>query len=202
MAAYRTGSLAKKLGVTPQTVRAWVRDEKVPYHRLPSGQLFFTEEDYLAISGEKSDSNDERWVYYVRSSSGGKSSLANQEQQLRDGFPEPIKVIKDIASGLNENRRGLKSLMEMAESGKLTDLAISYPDRLGRFGVKYLESYFSILGVRVHYLSESREQSAEGELIDDFMALIASFGGRLYKLRSKESSKKLLELAQKELESK
>ena len=202
MTTYRTGSLAKKLGVTPQTIRAWVRDEKIPYHRLPSGQLFFTEEDYLSISGEKSDSGVERWVYYVRSSSGRKSSLENQEQQLRDGFPEPIKVIKDSASGLNENRRGLKSLMEMAKNGGLTDLAVSYPDRLSRFGVKYLESYFSILGVRVHYLSGNREQSAEEELIDDFMALIASFGGRFYKLRSKESSKKLLEVAQKELESK
>ena len=37
----RTQEMANLLGVTPQTIRKYVNNNEIPYHRQPSGQLFF-----------------------------------------------------------------------------------------------------------------------------------------------------------------
>lgn len=36
----RTKELANLLGVTPQTIRKYVEDDRIPYHKTPSNQLF------------------------------------------------------------------------------------------------------------------------------------------------------------------
>lgn len=194
----RTSGLAYLTGVTPQTIRKWVKDGKIPFHTSPSGQLFFTPEDQEQILGELPE-REKIWVYYIRSSSGRKSSFENQEKLLRGEYPEPVKILKDAASGLNENRRNLKKLISMVQNGEVTDVAVTMEDRLSRFGVSYLKSIFIQNSVTLHVLSEKEEETPEQELVDDFMALIASFSGRFYKLRSKENSKKLLDIAQREL---
>jgi len=108
--------------------------------------------------------------------------------------------IKDNASGLNENRKGLNRLLDLAERGEITDIIITNKDRLTRFGYAYLERHLNRLGVTIHVLHSKRETSAEQELLDDFMALIASFSGRFYKMRDKAHKLELLQKAQKELE--
>ena len=45
------------------------------------------------------------------------------------------------------------------------------------------------------------EKPAGEELVQDFMSLIASFSGRFYRTRSRENQKKLLSMAEEELES-
>jgi putative resolvase len=93
--------------------------------------------------------------------------------------------IEDVASGLNDRRKGLIKLMNLAKHGKITDLAIRYRDRLTRFGYEYLHQYFESHDVNIHVLDNHiDEKSAQEELVEDLMAIIASFSGRLYGIRS------------------
>lgn len=195
----RTKELADLLGVTPQTIRSYVDKNLIPYHKTPTGQLVFTQEDISQILTTKNLTLPESWAYYLRSSSGKKESLQNQEKLLATTYPKPTIIIKDSASGLNENRKGLEKLITLAQNNQITDIAITTPDRLSRFGIKYLEKLFIQNNVRLHYLNNNSDKSLEQELIDDFMALLASFSGHFYKLRSKQNQQKLLQLAQKEL---
>lgn len=140
------------------------------------------------------------WAHYVRSSSGNQKLLNNQAEQLVSKYEKPEYLVRDSASGLNENRKGLQKLITLAQEGKITDIAITTQDRLTRFGYKYLESLFAQNNVRIHILNQTENTTPEQELLDDFMALIASFSGRFYKLRTRENKKKLLEKAQRELD--
>ena len=48
-----------------------------------------------------------------------------------------VDILTDVASGLNEKRKGLKKLFEYVVNGKVDVVIISYKDRLTRFGFKY-----------------------------------------------------------------
>lgn len=197
MAAIRTAKMAELMGCTPQTIRKWVDTGKIPYHKNPAGQLIFTDEDIKQALGdtEAIAGNEHAWAYYIRSSQGKTSSLNNQEKLLRSQYPQPKYIIKDRASGLNENRKGLKRLITLAKNNDITDIAITNKDRLTRFGYKYLEELFKQNGIKIHYIQTKQTKDAADELMDDFMALIASFSGRFYQQRNKANTRKLLDNA-------
>lgn len=197
MAAVRTAKMAQIMGCTPQTIRKWVDTGKIPYHKNPAGQLIFTEDDIKQALGDSNttNTNKQTWAYYLRSSQGKTSALNNQEKLLRSQYPQPKYIIKDRASGLNENRKGLNRLITLAKNGEITDIAITNKDRLTRFGYKYLEELFQQNGIKLHYIQTKQTKDAADELMDDFMALIASFSGRFYQQRNKANTKKLLDTA-------
>jgi len=202
----RIGEIAKLLGVTRQTVRKYVSENKIPYHRTISGQLCWTEADVEEIKNKMgfvsdADTNKEKiYAFYARSSSGSKTAIESQLNLLKLSYSEAKFIIKDSGSGLNEHRKGLMKLMTLAENREITDIVITNPDRLSRFGNHYLTKYFELNGVKITSLNSKEEKSMEQELIDDFMALLASFSGRFYGIRRKENQKKLLEAATLELE--
>ncbi|AWK70336.1 hypothetical protein CBI38_00870 [Rhodococcus oxybenzonivorans] len=63
---------------------------------------------------------------------------------------------------------------------------------MARFGVAWIERYLSVVGVTVEVLREHGDTSVGEELIDDFMALLASLSGRFYQSRSRLNQCRLL----------
>lgn len=203
MDSIRTGAMARLLGVTPQTIRKYARQGQIPHHTTPGGELYFTEQDIKETLGEHPTPEEHTWAYYIRSSSGNKTIKHSQLEQLQQKYPQAEHVIQDNASGLNENRSGLKKLYKLAEKRAITDIAITNKDRLTRFGFTYLERYFNSQGVEIHVLNAKKDATnPASELIDDFMALLASFAGRYYRMRSRENQHKLLDQARTRLEEK
>lgn len=187
---YTIPGLAKQVGVTPQTVRNWVSKGMIPSHIAPSGRTFFTDEDVNEILNKTQ--NTHTWAHYARSSCGNKTAIQNQLDQLQDKYGTPKYTIKDTVSGLNEKRKGLQRLLDLARDKKITDIAITTEDRLTRFGYEYITRYLTENGVHIHVLTGTTEKQPEAELIDDFMALLASFSGRYYHLRSNKNEKRFL----------
>lgn len=100
-----------------------------------------------------------------------------------------VDVLMDVASGLNEKRRGLKKLFEYVINGKVDVVVVSYKDRLTRFGFKYLEEFFSSHGVRIEVVFGEEPKDLRQELIEDLIAIVSSFAGRLYGMRSRKKKK-------------
>ena len=103
--------------------------------------------DSLGITDSKKRLN----VIYGRvSNTKQKNDLIKQEQILRQfmGAKGVIvdRVFTDIASGMNENRKGLNSLIELVQNGEIDTIYISYKDRLTRFGYSYFEKWFDYYG--------------------------------------------------------
>jgi IS element ISTsi1 orfA, putative resolvase len=214
--------LKKRFGIVPQTIRNYVKQGKLKAIKTANNRYFFEEEEInrfereFILNEQNSNSQlskkaasaslkNESWCFYLRSSEGNKVLLQNQEINLRSHYPEPKFIIKDSASGLNENRSGLRRMINKIKNGEITDVAVTQADRLSRFGNTYLIELFNAYNVKLHVLFDDKslnygfKRDLQHELMKDFMSLIASFSGRFYRLRSFENKVKLLDEAKNKL---
>lgn len=202
----KPGEAARYLHVGYRALRKYQYAGLVkPAAHTPGGQALYDSRDLDELMGASNTvgkEDDTRGIaFYVRSSTGDPALLASQEEMLTRAYGKPWKVYKDKASGLNENRTGLSSLLRDARKGKINRVCITARDRFTRFGYKYLEQLLAYDDVRVVVLDDNlNRKSMQEELLQDFMSLLASFSGKYYKLRSLENKKKLLELAGEELD--
>ncbi len=60
-----------------------------------------------------------------------------------------VATVTEPASGLNERRRGLKTLLKLAAAGAIDVVPVEFRDRLARFGLAYLVQALAAYGVRV-----------------------------------------------------
>ena len=193
MRLYRTGEVAKRLGVSTMTVRRWIKAGKIKAYQ--SGREFRIPESEVLrlLEGKLPD----KVVIYARvSSRDQKEDLERQVEYLKNycstkGY-QVTKILTDISSGLNENRKGLKKLFKLVESGEITKVVITYRDRLTRFGFKYLEQYFNSHGVEIEVIFNDEEKTPEKEVVEDLLAIVTSFAGKLYGARS-HKKKRLVE---------
>jgi putative resolvase len=123
------------------------------------------------------------------SGQGQKDDLAMQLERLqiwaateRKGM-EPL-VLSNMGSGLKASCRQLTRLLKLVCEDKVGEIAITYEDRLTRFGQDYLQALFACFGVTLTVLDPGAERTPEQELTEDLLSLIASFFGRLYGMRS------------------
>lgn len=139
-------------------------------------------------------------LYGRVSGHGQKGDLDTQVERLQSWAATErqgaeILVLDDIGSGLKAGRRHLQRLLKLICEDKVAEVVITSEDRLTRFGQEYLETLFTCFGVTLTVLDPGEEKTPEQELTDDLLALIASFSGWLYGMRS-HKQKELLQCAQ------
>ncbi|MBC7094192.1 MULTISPECIES: IS607-like element ISTsi1 family transposase [Thermococcus] len=191
---YRTGEASKKLGVSKMTILRWIKSGKLKAHRIGKEYRVPESEIKKILEGKIPD---QVAIYARVSSQNQKEDLERQVEYLKNycsakGY-QVAKIITDISSGLNENRKGLKQLFKLVENGEITKVVITYKDRLTRFGFKYLEQYFNSHGVEIEVIFDDEEKTLEEkELVEDLLAIVTSFAGKLYGARS-HKKKRLVE---------
>jgi len=184
----RSGEVAKRLGLHPLTVRRWVKEGKIA--AIPIGR-----EARIPITEVERLLGEQRAgiiVLYGRvSGHADKEDLQRQVQQLeqwalvaRTG--QKTVTLTDIGSGLDTERKSLQRLLALVQDYQVAEVVVTCSDRLTRFGLSYLQALFSGYGVTLTVLHPDEEQTPEQELTADLLALIASFAGRLYGLRSRK----------------
>ena len=93
-------------------------------------------------------------------------------------------VIKDLGSGLNDKKRGLRQLINRICSGEVGRLVITHKDRLLRFGSELIFSLCEHFSTEVVIMNASEESTFEEELAKDVLEIITVFSARLYGSRS------------------
>lgn len=205
----RVKEAANILGVSPGTVRNWCNQGKLPYHLSAASQRIFDKQELLefkSISLGEEIENKERIIFYIRSSNGNDVTMDTQEKKLREEYGEPDCIIKDKASGLNENRKGIKKLLTIvasnpADSSEKIKICVTNRDRLSRFGVGFVEIFAPFHNTEIVILDSGDTKEPHEILLQDFMSLLASFSGKFYRLRGWEQQKKLLKKISAEVES-
>jgi len=183
----RSGEVAKRLGLHPLTVRRWVKEGKIA--AIPIGR-----EARIPITEVERLLGEQRAglvVLYGRvRGHAHKEELQRQVQQLeqwallaRTG--QKTLILTDIGSGLNTERKSLHRLLALVQDYQVAEVVVTCSDRLTRFGLAYLQALFSGYGVTLTVLHPDEDNTPEEEVTQDFLALIASFAGRLYGLRSR-----------------
>lgn len=188
---YTMKEASRILGVSVRRLQIWDKQGKIKCIRTPGGRRRIPESELKRALGVREADVSKRAVVYARVSSHDQKQngdLERQRQSLLEyaeskGY-EVVSILEDVASGLNENRESLNRLFDMVEKREVGAVIVAFKDRLTRFGFKYLERYFASHGVRIEVVNGEEPKDAYQELIEDLIALVSSFAGKLYGLWS------------------
>jgi putative resolvase len=171
------------LGLHPRTIQKWDKQGKVRVIRTLGGRRRIPESEIRRLQGERGIRSV---IGYARvSSATHRDDLERQVEYLRRrGVQE---VISDIASGLNEERKGFLRLLDKVLHNEVDKVVVSYEDRLTRFGFETLRRVFKAHGTSIEVLNQSETKTPQEEMIQDLITIISHFSARLYGLRSRKS---------------
>lgn len=197
---YKTGEAAAFLQISPKTVYRMTQEGRIGFKMSPTNRVQIPKDELVRVLMERgllAEERQKRDAVYCRVSSHGQKKGKDLDRQvleiIENAAPyklcDPL-ILKDVGSGLNTERKGLLRLMEDAKKREIGRIFITHPDRLTRFGFSYLKRYFDIFDIPIICVCEDEDKTFQQELVDDMMALLASFSGKLYRLR-KEDRKKL-----------
>ena len=158
--------------------------------KTPGGRRRYRKEDIERLLGmlEKQPDLSPEVVLYARVSTRKQEKyLKNQIERLKryaENKGWRYEVISEIASGVNENRRGLQKLLNKVKRGEVKKVVVEYPDRLARFGFNYLRVFFESHGVELVVVNgHEHEEDRMRELAEDLIAIVTSFAARVYDSR-------------------
>lgn len=188
---YKLSQYAKKYDVGYRTVWNWVKQGKVKAERTETNRLVIVEDEDKQV-------NDAVAIYARVSSSENKNNLIKQRERLENycaakGY-KVMKVVEEIGSGLNDNRKKLESLL-MDES--IRKIVVEHSDRFSRFGMNYISKLLQMQGREIEVINE--QSNDRDDLMQDFVSIVTSFCARLYGLRrNKRRTEKIIEELSKE----
>ena len=165
---------AKKVGVTYRTAFRWWQHGDIKGYQLPSGTIVVTEGE------ERQESRTGQVVIYARvSSHEQRANLERQAERLEDycaakGY-QVSRVVKEIGSGVNDNRAQFLALLE---DQRIHTIVVEHTDRATRFGFRYLDTLLKGQGRTLEVVN--LEENNREDLLTDLVSIIYSFAARLY----------------------
>jgi putative resolvase len=167
---------ADKQGICYMTAYRWFKAGIIPEetYQTPTGTIIIRERD------EKI--NLKNTVIYARVSSYEKKDDLLRQVERCSSFAaangiQVQKVIKEIASGMNDHRPRLTELFK----SKPESIIVEHKDRLTRFGFNYIETLLEIIGCKLIVINRDSEE--KDDLMKDLISIMTSFCCRLYGLR-------------------
>ena len=166
---------AKSNGLVYQTAYNLYKKGQLPgkITQLPSGTILISENSF----------NDKIPTYiYCRVSSNNKKEDLERQANRCIKFCETNgwqieKVIKEVASGMNDNRKKLLSILDNSPKR----IVVEHKDRLTRFGFNFFDKILPLLNYELIVIN--RDSTDENDLMKDLVSIITSFCCRLYGLR-------------------
>ena len=148
----------------------------------------------IVVDDIKNDSKTEiKVATYARvSTSENKTQLETQSERLVS-FANAnsyivSKVVKEIASGLNDERPKLTSLLN---DESIDFIIVEHNDRFSRFGFNFIKQLLQQQGRDIIVINPP--QNDKDDLIEDFVSIITSFCARIYgQRRNKRNTEKLI----------
>lgn len=196
--AYKTGEVAKLLGVTIPTVIRYCDIGYIPYHKIETGHrrilatdvCDYLEKQNMLFNDEETTKSD---VIYARVSTYKQANRGDLDRQVEkvklfaiDENLNNLVVKIDVGSGLDDGRKGLLSLIDMIQEGNVNRVFVLHKDRLTRFGYHYLEKICEFHGVSIVVVSDEMESKSQlNELIEDIVDLIHSVSNKSDEMLSK-----------------
>ncbi|MDF1539618.1 MAG: IS607 family transposase [Candidatus Thorarchaeota archaeon] len=196
---FSVSQAALRLAVCVRTLHRWDKLGRIQCSRTVGGHQRISLGEVNRLLGSMHRNlierpSKQRCAIYARVSSHLQKYASDLDRQLktltnecRERFRSSPLVFTDVGFGLNMKRKGLAKLFRLAKSGSIHTLLITHRDRLVRFGLELLEGILNDYGVKLLVIYQPEQQTPQEELVTDMMALIASFSGRVYGLRTHQS---------------
>jgi len=184
---------AKNHSVTYRT--AWNRFNagKIPNSfKNADGQIL------IEVVNEKNIDWTKVAIYARVSSNKNRVDLDKQAKRLTQyatakGY-QIVEVIKEVGSGVNDNRKKLKKLLESENWGTLI---VEHKDRLTRFGFNYIEVLLNKESRKIEVVNLAEDEKSD--LMQDLVSVIYSFSAKLYGLRrSKRKTEEIIKFLERD----
>ncbi|MFP3205769.1 MAG: IS607 family transposase [Metallosphaera yellowstonensis] len=183
MERYLTPSeVAEIFGMSRSGVIKWIREGKIRVVEVNGRwRIPYSEIERLLSGGGRV----KQVAIYARVSPTQRDDLERQLDALREWVRKTLGgvsviEVKDIGSGLKEDRGGLKKLIELAKRRQIDAVVVAYKDRLTRFGFEYLVELFKAYGVNVIVAFQEEPKDYMQELMEDLVGIVKSFASRIY----------------------
>ncbi len=177
---------AKKVGVSYKTAHRWWKAGQLNGYQIPSTGTIIIESD------NPIEQEQIALIYARVSSAEAKANLDRQAIRLTDysiarGY-RIYKVVKEIGSGLNDNRKLLSNALQ---DSNYNILVAEHRDRVTRFGLNYIKLLLEATGKKLEIVNDA--DNGKDELMQDLVSVITSFVQRIYGLRrGKRKTEKLI----------
>ena len=189
---YKSGELAKMIGVQTRTVQSYCLKGEINSVIMPNSKRIISREEvvkYLEKSGLLYHDSCKQDIIYARVSTQEKRGDLGRQidyitKELVKMNPKDLQIYQEVGSGLNDNRKELNKILKLVMQDKIDRIFILYKDRLTRFGFNYLEQICNQFNTKIVVISEEKEdKSIQEELAEDIISIIHSFSGKLYGMR-------------------
>jgi putative resolvase len=173
---YSSKDTCIKLGVCRRTLQNWAKADKIKFITTDGGWRKYNVDEYL----NRNNLNEKIKVCYCRVSTyEQKDDLDRQVKYLTKKYPG-YKIIKDIGSGINFKRKGLLELIDLAIANKLSEVILTYKDRLCRIGYDLIEHILTTYS-KTNIIIENEEfKLPEQEITEDLIEIITVYSSKLY----------------------
>ena len=195
---YSIGEFARKIGKSQQTLRNWhKRGILIPAVTSSYGTRSYSEKQLNEYLGSQIKEEEKIIAAYCRVSSlKQKDDLERQVENVKSfciakGYT--FKLITDIGSGINYNKKGLLELINLITEEKISKIVILYKDRLLRIGFDLINNLCKKFNVEIEII-DNIEKTEEQELVEDLVQIITVFSCRLNGKRANKAKKLIKEL--------
>lgn len=201
MEEYLTINKASKLlGVSPQTLRNWDKSNKLkPHHTSANGYRYYSKSDLNKFL--KIPTTDRITIGYCRVNSPKQKEDLNRQIEYMNTYllaqGKPYKIISDMGSGINYNKKGLQELIKQITENKVDKVVVLYKDRLLRFGFELVEYIAELYHCKIEVI-DNTEKTEQQELIEDLIQIIKVSSGKLQGKRANKAKKIMKELTEYE----
>lgn len=194
---------SKLLGVCKETMRRMDRSGVLKAILTRGGHRRYDEDELLKYRDGKVKQTEptqlnESVTLYVRVSSHDQKKngdIDRQKARLLDYATKKGYIIQhireEVASGVNDNRRQLKYALNDIVQKNSSIIIVENKDRFTRFGFNYLKLLVESHGGRIEFVNVPElNDDFYGDLVQDLVAIMASFSAKIYGKRSKKNREK------------
>lgn len=190
---------SERVGINYRTAVRYFKTGKIEGVQYEKGGRILVKNPFMS-KAENISKKEKRVVLYARvSNTINKNSLDGQIERMRDysaakGYTI-VKEVKEIASGLNDERKKLKRILI---SDDWDILLVEHKDRLTRFGFNYFDSMLNKSGQVVEVINSTENKDRTEEMMEDFVSIVTSFAGRIYGSNRKKKTKEIIDAINKD----
>ena len=196
------------LNISRSTILRWESEGILNPIKTSGGHRRYKIEELDSWIGKETsntNNNSRNCLIYARVSTKKQEESGNLDRQsnrlMEYAITNKYNIIslyKEVASGINENRKELMNLLKEIESEEINYLIIEYKDRLARFGYNYIERYCKSYNVEIIILEKTEEKDLNKEMVEDMISIITSFSARIYGQRGGRKVKETMLSLEKE----
>lgn len=184
----KSKDVLKLLNITRPTLTSYVKTGKILVNLLPNGYYDYDDDSvYKFIGKDKYDFQRINIIYARVSTYKQKNDLGNQVLQLidfcNDNNIKYDKVFKEIASGIDFDRKEFSELMNLVINNKVNNIYITYKDRISRLSFLTMENLFKHFGTKIIVINDNKNANDKDDLFEELMYTINTFSTKLYSSR-------------------